>query len=344
MKRAFAMVLAVTLFFSFAVIGYAALPVGASSFSVRASASTYALADTESYIPVVGNVSFLEYASELGDSEVETYVGNNWPDIGTFSNYTFPVNSQRRQNFYFTAQNRVFVALGGNQYKIRFIANVPLEPSGYQFEYYADLGSTISRVTITDYSATWENGILVFDGNFVLPGDAVLRTFSILTDGILSSAVSGSVSQFSMFNFGVPPTASDEWQSGQYSGAVNPDLAPKIEEAYSAAETVDTFEQDMWSELDRYSADVNPDNFTFDPQFISSMGWIASTWTDCFNGLGSWQSIITFPMFLGLAMLIIGRGSQAIDRGVAKHERAQRREIRARTDYKRHEELMDKLG
>lgn len=122
-----------------------------------------------------------------------------------------------------------------------------------------------------------------------------------------------------------PPTSSDVWLNEQYQGAVNPDLSSGLDNANSGISQIEDFESGLWQQLDQYQADVDPSTFTFDPHFITSMGWIADTFVSSFDALGSWKSIITFPMFIGLALFIIGRGSQAADRHAVKVQRRQLR-------------------
>ena len=129
-----------------------------------------------------------------------------------------------------------------------------------------------------------------------------------------------------------PPTSSDAWLNEQYQGAVNPDLSTGLDNANSGISQVEDFESGLWGQLDQYKSDVDPSTFTFDPQFITSMGWIADTFVSSFDALGSWKAIITFPMFIGLALFIIGRGSQAADRHAVKVQRRQLRNPNMRGD------------
>lgn len=129
-----------------------------------------------------------------------------------------------------------------------------------------------------------------------------------------------------------PPTSSDAWLNEQYQGAVNPDLSSGLDNANSGISQVEDFESGLWNQLDQYKSDVDPSTFTFDPQFITSMGWIADTFVSSFDALGSWKAIITFPMFIGLALFIIGRGSQAADRHAVKVQRRQLRNPNMRGD------------
>lgn len=130
-----------------------------------------------------------------------------------------------------------------------------------------------------------------------------------------------------------PPTSSDAWLNEQYQGAVNPDLSSGLNNANSGISQVEDFESGLWNQLDQYKSDVDPSTFTFDPQFITSMGWIADTFVSSFDALGSWKAIITFPMFIGLALFIIGRGSQAADRHAVKVQRRQLRNPNMRGDH-----------
>lgn len=116
-------------------------------------------------------------------------------------------------------------------------------------------------------------------------------------------------------------TGSVDRIDGNFEGAVNPGLDDSLSKAEDGFQQIEDFEESLFDDMDKYKDDVDPSKFTFDPSIVSALGWVSHIWVDCFDQLGIWQPIITFPMFFGLALLIIGRGFQA---SVSTQIRAQR--------------------
>lgn len=143
---------------------------------------------------------------------------------------------------------------------------------------------------------------------------------SVTGGGSGSSGGSGSGSGGS-FRPSYPPSKSDKWINDQFSGAVNPELPGKLHDAQSGIDQMDDFEDKLWEDYEEYLDEVDPSLITFPTSFISAMIWIGGLFADLFDGLGEWQFIITFPMFLGLALLVLGRGTQAMASTSARHMR-----------------------
>lgn len=133
------------------------------------------------------------------------------------------------------------------------------------------------------------------------------------------SGFGGSSSGF--FRPSYPPSKSDRWINDQFSGAVNPQLPGKLHDAQSGVDQMDGFEDQLWEDYEEYLDEVDPSLITFPTSFISAMIWIGGLFADLFDGLGEWQFIITFPMFLGLALLVLGRGTQAMASTSSRHMR-----------------------
>lgn len=78
-------------------------------------------------------------------------------------------------------------------------------------------------------------------------------------------------------------------------------------------------ESTIYEDLHTYSAQVDPSTATnFSGNFLSAMSFISNTWTSAYNQLGDMQVIVTFPLFLAIAMLFIGRMNSVIASGAMK--------------------------
>lgn len=84
-------------------------------------------------------------------------------------------------------------------------------------------------------------------------------------------------------------------------------------------EQIHEIEQTIYEDLHTYSAQVDPSVATnFSGNFLSAMSFISDTWTSAYNQLGDMQVIVTFPLFLAIAMLFIGRMNSVIASGAMK--------------------------
>lgn len=111
-----------------------------------------------------------------------------------------------------------------------------------------------------------------------------------------------------------PPTDSDKWQDEQFQGAVNPELNDKLTDANTKIEQIEEIEGSVIDQLDEHYTQVSPDNIEFNSNLISSMRWIGSQFDNCLDSIDSYglMGVITLPMFVGLCLLIIGRGGQVM--------------------------------
>lgn len=81
-------------------------------------------------------------------------------------------------------------------------------------------------------------------------------------------------------------------------------------------------ESAIYDDLHTYSAQVDPSTATnFSGNFLSAMSFISNTWTSAYNQLGDMQVIVTFPLFLAIAMLFIGRMNSVIASGAMKSKK-----------------------
>lgn len=78
-------------------------------------------------------------------------------------------------------------------------------------------------------------------------------------------------------------------------------------------------ESGIYEDLHQYSAQVDPSTATnFSGNFLSAMSFISDTWSAAYGQLGDMQVIVTFPLFLAIAMLFIGRMNSVIASGAMK--------------------------
>lgn len=110
-----------------------------------------------------------------------------------------------------------------------------------------------------------------------------------------------------------PPTDSDKWVDEQMQNAVDPELEGKLDEVDRYSEGITNFENDMWNQLDQYYDSTTPDNWEMTPSLIASMRWISGQFMDGFESIGyQYTTVVLFPVFLGLALFLMGRGGQAM--------------------------------
>ena len=205
--------------------------------------------------------------------------------------------------------------LGGGYYRVwaafdfRLYTGVSFDSLRLNIAHYTD------KPVITDVSIT---DIYFLGGQE--PDSPPPTIGSVTGGGSGSSGGSGSGSGGS-FRPSYPPSKSDKWINDQFSGAVNPELPGKLHDAQSGIDQMDDFEDKLWEDYDQYLDEVDPSLVEFPTSFISAMIWIGGLFADLFDGLGEWQFIVTFPMFLGLALLVLGRGTQAMASTSSRHMR-----------------------
>lgn len=75
---------------------------------------------------------------------------------------------------------------------------------------------------------------------------------------------------------------------------------------------------DFWSDFDRY--EIVPGDYNVNP-FSGSIGWIVAQWNKSYARLGSWQTIVMFPLVLGLLLMFLGRGSSVLVGSLARQRK-----------------------
>lgn len=86
-----------------------------------------------------------------------------------------------------------------------------------------------------------------------------------------------------------------------------------VSEASSAVQEIHQFEESLTSGI---SSGVNDIDFAIPSAtgFVSALAAISFVMTSIFNGLGVYQFVITIPLILGIVLLLLGRGLQAVGR------------------------------
>ncbi len=98
-----------------------------------------------------------------------------------------------------------------------------------------------------------------------------------------------------------------------YDQSYNPGVDDAIGSAGSQVDQIEQAEGQIWNDLDTSMGEIDVGSVSIPSSILGSMMWINNIWTSCFNLLPSdWQFLITFPMFLGIALVIIGRAGQAV--------------------------------
>lgn len=91
----------------------------------------------------------------------------------------------------------------------------------------------------------------------------------------------------------------------------NPAVDQGITELQGQLDAMDSFETDIFNQANQQMQQINPGSVSVPSSLAGSMAWVSTLWTSCFNSLPSdFQFVFTFPLFLGLLLLIFGRGAQ----------------------------------
>lgn len=116
-----------------------------------------------------------------------------------------------------------------------------------------------------------------------------------------------------------PVSVTGTFTVGDITGIGTPS-GPNVAEIITDLNTqIHDIESTIYEDLHTYSAEVDPSTATnFSGNFLSAMSFISDTWTSAYNQLGDMQVIVTFPLFLAIAMLFIGRMNSVIASGAMK--------------------------
>lgn len=96
-----------------------------------------------------------------------------------------------------------------------------------------------------------------------------------------------------------------------FDDSYNPAVDQGISEAQSNITAAEEFEQGIFGQADSAMSQINPGGVQTPSTLINSMAFISGLWTDSYNQLPSdFQFVITFPLFLGIALMFIGRSGR----------------------------------
>ena len=181
----------------------------------------------------------------------------------------------------------------GNIYGGSGVVNVP----NYQFNDAEFLLSSLSLEPFFKY--------LSFTFNMALYEPYIVSVDSLVDDPRGVNSISGLASMFSAF-----------WknQDDDYQESINPDLDNKLNEANQIVTDTENFENDIFTSADNALGQIDIENQKLPDSFSAPFLWIGQLVVALFNQMGDFKIVILFPMYLGLCLLAIGRGSQAIQR------------------------------
>lgn len=96
-----------------------------------------------------------------------------------------------------------------------------------------------------------------------------------------------------------------------FDDSYNPAVDQGISEAQSNITAAEGFEQGIFDQADSAMSQISPGGVQTPSTLINSMAFISGLWTDSYNQLPSdFQFVITFPLFLGIALMFIGRSGR----------------------------------
>lgn len=112
-----------------------------------------------------------------------------------------------------------------------------------------------------------------------------------------------------------------DWFDSTFGGVVDPETNPDAAALQSGIDEVDSalvqqgaIEDQVFSGIEQYSADVDPENLSWPFGLISSLGWIGTTFMSFYSEAGDIQFVIILSMTIGATLLILGRGLVALVR------------------------------
>lgn len=94
-------------------------------------------------------------------------------------------------------------------------------------------------------------------------------------------------------------------------------LLPDLDEGMGQ---IDDFSASIGDQLKTEFDALHIENFALSTSVLLAIGWIAGWVTQFFNASGEAQVVVLLPMFIGLALLFIGRGSVAMSRVHSSHQ------------------------
>lgn len=99
-----------------------------------------------------------------------------------------------------------------------------------------------------------------------------------------------------------------------FDDSYKPENDQAILDAQDQIDKVEQFEDDIFGQADQGMSDLNPSQVQAPSSIVSTMAWISNIWTSSFNVLPKdFQFVLTFPLFLGISLLMLGRGVHLAD-------------------------------
>lgn len=323
-KRFSAFIVAVTLLLSFAIpvsADYDDSPV----FNVPAGFTTYEYIESDGvgyvltdYYPT--NNSGVWFDAQLLDNSAQASLFGSDEDDGAYdARYNFRFITAGTDGFQINKEGststtvvvadntaRMYYSLtADNQYSIGEVSGT-LTNTGVEFTssipcaiFAYNLGGTVSNpAKMRLYRFQF------FDGDTIVrdyyPASNESGTYGLL------DAVTGSF---------VPVSTTGTFSVGDIASTGGTSVADKINDLN---EQIAGFETEIYDDLHEYSAQVDPSSVSIPTSFVSAISFISSTWVSAYEQLGDFQIVITFPLFLAIALLFIGRASTVIVTGAMK--------------------------
>lgn len=233
------------------------------------------------------------------------FSGNSYPSGMTFWSLKCPStrNSDVYPNFSDWAgklDETIGEVVGHGSFGFDCVFRVLESPSDSPISFGFDFMREYSKSYYTSIS----NGTMSFDGyleEIVEPGQEPKTLEDWLSD-IYNALVGGG--------------------SGEGGGSAGEQIAPGLDAMQGGQQQIEDFEGGLWSDVTDYSAQVDPGTFSLGTSIVTAISWVSVQWVNLFNNLGEWKAVVTFPMFLGIALLVIGRGGYAIANTMTRHGRA----------------------
>ena len=97
-------------------------------------------------------------------------------------------------------------------------------------------------------------------------------------------------------------------------GYTNDQITDGLPDGNESQETIDQFEEEIVGKLESEFGKLDLGGFKLSAGLLSSLSWLTGWVVSFFDGFGELRVIILLPMFLGLALLFIGRGALAMVR------------------------------
>lgn len=98
---------------------------------------------------------------------------------------------------------------------------------------------------------------------------------------------------------------------GWFSDASDPSLSQGASEVESTLQQQEAIEGQIFEGLQENK--VDPSTFEFPTEVLNAMSWIGSQFMSCYDQLGSFKVIFTFPVLVGLSLMILGRAHMAFN-------------------------------